>query len=164
MLVEVKQIPSCLCQVVGICVSLGSLLPPPQHLAYHVIKHSTFLYSLVSHKTLWLHSCCWGECACLKMSPARNVPSDTKQTPNAIVVPFEWAPAGPWSKQGTEGQRGPAANILLRSGIYRRAELKPPVFVLAFGNSVNGTSGKWGGSPSLSHLLGWLSPDHRSLR
>lgn len=69
--------------------------PSPQHLTYHVIKHSTFLYSLVSHKTLWLHSCCWGECTYLKMSPTRNVPSDTKQPPNTIVVPFEWAPAEP---------------------------------------------------------------------
>lgn len=90
-----KQIPSCLCQVVGIWVSLGSFLPPPQLLAYHIIKHGTFLYSLVSHKMLWSHSCCWGECVCLKMSPARNVPSDSKRTPNTIAVPFEWAPAGP---------------------------------------------------------------------
>lgn len=62
-LIEVKQIPLCLCQVVGIWVSLGSLSPPLQHLAYHVIKHSTFLYSPVSCKMCWLHSCRWGKSA-----------------------------------------------------------------------------------------------------
>lgn len=73
----------------------GVCTPYPQHLAYHVIKYSTFLYSLVSQKMLWLHSRCWGEYVSLKMSPARNVPSDTKKPPNAVVVPFKWAPAGP---------------------------------------------------------------------
>lgn len=130
-----KQIPSCLCQVVGIWVSLGSLLPPSQHLAYHVVKHSTFLYSLVSHKLLWLHSCCWVECVCLKMSPARNVPSDTKRAPNTIALPSGRVQAGPWNKQDA-GQKGWAANILLRSNIYRRVELKPPIFVSGFGSSI----------------------------
>lgn len=84
----------------------GAFTPSPQHLVHHVIKHSTFLYSLVSHKTLWLHFCCWGEHAGLKMSPARNVPSDTEQTPDITVVPSKQAPAGPRNKQEAEGQRG----------------------------------------------------------
>lgn len=68
---------------------VGVLAPSPLHLVYHAIQHSTFLYSLVSHKTLWLHSCCWGGCECLKMSPAWNVPSDTERIMESQSCPSD---------------------------------------------------------------------------
>lgn len=72
---------------------LYPLPPPASCLPCHQAQHIFILSSVPQHVLVAL-LLLRGEYACLKTSPASNVPSDTKQTPNTIVMSSKWAPAG----------------------------------------------------------------------